>query len=40
MEEIDSFDLPIQKRLWMIEKNWENFRASILLKAHPPPAAA
>jgi len=26
MEEIDSFDLTVQKRLWMIEKNWEKFR--------------
>jgi len=33
MEETDSFDLPVQKRLWVIEKNWEKFKASILLKA-------
>jgi len=40
MEKIDSFDLHVQKRTWVIEKNWEKFRASILLKAHLPPAAA
>jgi len=27
MEETDSFDLPVQKRLWTIEKNWEKFTA-------------
>jgi len=26
MEEINSFDLHVQKRLWTIEKNWEKFR--------------
>jgi len=36
MEEIDSFDLHVQKRLRRIEKNWEKFRASILLKTRQP----
>jgi len=40
MDEIDSFDKAIQKRLRKIEKNWEKFRDSILLKAHPPPTTA
>jgi len=39
-DEIDSFDKAIQKRLRKIEKNWEKFRDSILLKAHPPPTTA
>jgi len=40
MDEIDLFDKAVQKRFRKIEKNWENFIASILLKAHSPPAAA
>jgi len=27
MDEIDSFDKPVQKRLKMIEKNWDHFTA-------------
>jgi len=40
MDEIYSFDKAIQKILRKIEKKWEKFRASISLKAHPPPATA
>jgi len=36
MDEICSFDKAVQKRLRKIEKNWEKFRAYILLKARPP----
>jgi len=35
MEEIDSVDLPVQKRLRMIEKNWENFTAFYFVKNAP-----
>jgi len=40
MDEIDSFDKAVQKKLRKIEKNWEKFRASILLKAHPQPTTS
>jgi len=35
VEEIDSFDLPVQKRLWMIEKNWEKFTTFYFVKNAP-----
>jgi len=35
MEEIDSFDLPVQKRLRKIEKNWEHFTAFYFVKNAP-----
>jgi len=35
VEEIDSFDLPVQKRLWTIEKNWEKFTAYYFVKNAP-----
>jgi len=40
MDEIGSFDKAVQKRLRKIEKNWEKFRASILLKAPPQPTTS
>jgi len=35
MEEIKSFDKPVQKRLRMIEKNWEHFTAFYFVKGAP-----
>jgi len=35
MEEIDSFDLPMQKRQWTIEKNWEKFTAFYFIEGAP-----
>jgi len=35
MEEIDSFDLPLQKRMWVIEKNWEKFTAFYFIEGAP-----
>jgi len=35
MEEIDSFDLHVQKRLRMIEKNWEKFTAFYFIEGAP-----
>jgi len=40
MDEIDSFDKAVQKKLRKIEKNWEKFIDSTLLKAHPPPTTS
>lgn len=35
MEEIDSFEKPVQKRLRKIEKNWEHFTAFYFVKGAP-----
>jgi len=35
MDEIDSFDEPVQKRLRKIEKNWEHFTAFYFVKNSP-----
>jgi len=35
LEEIDSFDKPVQKRLRKIEKNWEHFTAFYFVKDAP-----
>ncbi len=35
MEEIDSFDKPVQKRLRKIGKNWEHFTAFYFVKDAP-----
>ncbi|MBL7118058.1 MAG: hypothetical protein ISS94_04675 [Candidatus Syntrophoarchaeum sp.] len=35
MEEIKSFDKPVQKRLRTIEKNWEHFTAFYFVKGAP-----
>lgn len=35
MEEIESFDRGVQKRLRMIEKNWEHFTAFYFVKNAP-----
>jgi len=39
MDEIDSFDKAVQKKLRKIEKNWEKFRSFYFIEGAPSPAA-